>query len=640
MNNQPAHIKSLLYIRKFEEALLSLFQAGQLNGTTHTCIGQEEIPVAVMPLLRDSDYVFSNHRGHGHYLARFDDPEGLLAEIMGKEGAVCGGVGGSQHIKRGHYFSTGIQGESIPVAVGVGLHLKNKGEGNIAVAFIGDGTWGQGAIYEALNMASLWQVPLMIVCENNSIAQSTPAEKNFAGSMELRAKAFNVDFCHFSDDCGVKEIQEILTSAIGKMRLDSKPLVVEVKTRRLAAHSKGDDTRTPREIEILFEKDWYSKILLEAPDFLSSLDKEVQTEVDILVKKVSSSPASGRIQEINVNRHPEMQFEGESFTQERILENLNRAFHLILAGDAYFIGEDILDPYGGAFKASKGLSTKFPEKVISTPISELGIAGVGNGLALSGQKVIVEFMFADFVFLAFDQIINFAAKTVTMYGERLDHPIIFRCPVGGHRGYGATHSQSVQKFFIGIPNLDLYELSPLHDCTTLLPLVLKIGNPSILFESKTLYPKDMLPTGDLNELFQHTKLDAWTSLVYIEKKADVIIICGGSLVNECLSIIKKMLLEHEINVHVINPFRIYPFDITNMMDFIDPATPIFIVEEGTSGGTWGAEISNVINDNFMGKNINIIQLCSKNSVIPSSRHLEDDVLISEDYIIESILKHI
>ena len=123
--------------------------------------------MTVMPLLRQDDFVFSNHRGHGHYLARFDDPEGLLAEIMGRAGAVCHGVGGSQHIRRGRYFSTGVQGESVPVAVGAALQLKREGHGALAILFIGDGTWGQGAVYEALNMAKLWQLPLIFLMENN-----------------------------------------------------------------------------------------------------------------------------------------------------------------------------------------------------------------------------------------------------------------------------------------------------------------------------------------------------------------------------------------------------------------------------------------------------------------------------------------
>src|SRR5439155_21578707 len=165
-------LELLLLIRHFETRLLELFAEGKLNGTTHACLGQEYVPVAVRRLLADDDYVFSNHRGHGHYLARFADSHGLLADIIGRHGAVLHGVGGSQHIFRDTYLSTGVQGESLPVAVGVALHLKKEGRGRLAAAFIGDGTWGEGAVYEALNMAQLWRVPLRVLGVKEGIAQS------------------------------------------------------------------------------------------------------------------------------------------------------------------------------------------------------------------------------------------------------------------------------------------------------------------------------------------------------------------------------------------------------------------------------------------------------------------------------------
>ncbi|MEU9835849.1 thiamine pyrophosphate-dependent enzyme, partial [Streptosporangium sp. NPDC048047] len=144
-------LRLLLLIRHFELALLRLFEAGELSGTTHTCLGQEYIPVALSRLLREDDFVLSNHRGHGHFLARYAEPYGLLAEIMGREGALCAGVGGSQHVYHRRFLSTGVQGESLPVAAGVALAL--RGSGALACAYIGDGTWGEGAVYEALNMA-------------------------------------------------------------------------------------------------------------------------------------------------------------------------------------------------------------------------------------------------------------------------------------------------------------------------------------------------------------------------------------------------------------------------------------------------------------------------------------------------------
>ena len=631
-------IEELLTIRLFEAKLLELFDSGQINGTTHTCIGQEEIPVSIMSLLNEEDYIFSNHRGHGHYISRFNDLEGLFAEIMGKEGAVCNGVGGSQHIKRGNYFSTGIQGESIPVAVGVGIDLKRKKNNNLAIAFIGDGTWGEGAVYEALNMASLYAVPVVIICENNGISQSTPSINNLSSTIKNRANAFGINYLHFDEGSTVNQLKERINPAFNKVRKNSEPLIIEIKTKRLASHSKGDDTRSKTEIQNLINKDWYEFLKLNEEESLFEMENIISEKINSIIFKLQNSSFSQR--NIQVEKYKnDLKPLTNTYVKERVLENLNRALKLIMESDkaSFIIGEDILDPYGGAFKATKGLSTLYPERVISSPISELGLTGVGNGLALTGNKVIVEFMFGDFIFLAFDQIINFAAKTVSMYGKNLSHKILFRCPVGGHRGYGPTHSQSVQKFFIGIPNLDLYELSPLHDCVNILPLVLDKGIPSILFESKTLYPNETLALGINKNIFNHSKINNLVSHVFIEKNIDAIIICGGSMFYDCLEVIKKLFLEYELSVHIINPFKIYPFDIEMIKDLISKNISIFTVEEGTPGGTWGSEVLSMINSKYSNENINFHSITSTDDIIPSSKHLEELVLVNESIILKNII---
>ena len=203
-----------------------------------------------MPLLRDADFVFSNHRGHGHYLARFDDPEGLLAEIMGREGAVCHGVGGSQHIRRSRYFSTGVQGKACPWRCGAALQLKREGQAALAMPFIGDGTWGQGAVYEALNMAALWRVPLAVVVENNHIAQSTPRTLNLAGTIEGRVRAFGIEYLRCTGH-DVEALGQRISTALARVRDSSNPLVIEFETERLGSHSKGDDTRDAAHVEDL-----------------------------------------------------------------------------------------------------------------------------------------------------------------------------------------------------------------------------------------------------------------------------------------------------------------------------------------------------------------------------------------------------
>jgi TPP-dependent pyruvate/acetoin dehydrogenase alpha subunit len=288
-----ADLARMLMIRHFENALLDLFSRGLVNGTTHTCLGQEYVPVAVSGLLEPADLVLSNHRGHGHYLARYDDPAGLLAEIMGRAGALCGGVGGSQHLYRGSFLSTGVQGESLPVAVGVALHLKKTGTGQVAVAYTGDGTWGEGAVYEALNLAALWQVPLLVVVENNGIAQTTPTPAALAGTIGARAEAFGLAH-RLVTGSDVAAIRAELAGTVEAVRLRCAPAVVEFDTVRLGPHSKGDDTRPAAEVERLRERDWYAAYRAADPDRFARLDAEQAGRVAAVVADVTGrGPSSG-----------------------------------------------------------------------------------------------------------------------------------------------------------------------------------------------------------------------------------------------------------------------------------------------------------------------------------------------------------
>lgn len=283
-------LSALLLIRHFERALLRLFEQGRLPGTTHTCLGQEHVPVALAPLLA-GDHVFSNHRGHGHYLARYDDPEGLLAEIMGREGAVCAGVGGSQHIRRAGYLSTGVQGQLLPVAAGVALHLRDSGQHRAAVAFIGDGTWGEGVVYETLNLARLWALPLLVVVENNGIAQSTETAAHLAGTVAGRAAAFGISHLLVETD-DINEIRAAVAPVVARVRQRAEPVVVEFLVHRLGPHSKGDDTRPPEVLARLGAADWYVRYASRFPEQFERVEAKQAQRIADVVGTVGARPPS------------------------------------------------------------------------------------------------------------------------------------------------------------------------------------------------------------------------------------------------------------------------------------------------------------------------------------------------------------
>ncbi len=236
-------------IRRFEETLLELFSAGKLVGTTHTCIGQEADAAGVIACLDpERDVVFSNHRCHGHYLAFTGDLEGLLAEVMGKATGTCGGKGGSQHLCRGSFYSNGVLGSIAPVATGMALAERERCSGAVTTVFLGDGALGQGVVYESLNLASLWRLPLLAVVENNFYAQSTPSRLQLAGGIPERARAFGIEAEHL-DSTDVLEIHEAAARAVARVRGSGEPFFLVIDTYRFSPHSKGDDNRDPAEIE-------------------------------------------------------------------------------------------------------------------------------------------------------------------------------------------------------------------------------------------------------------------------------------------------------------------------------------------------------------------------------------------------------
>jgi TPP-dependent pyruvate/acetoin dehydrogenase alpha subunit len=236
-------------IRRFEETLLELFGAGKLAGTTHTYIGQEANAVGVIAHMEPSrDVVFSNHRCHGHYLAFTDDVVGLFSEVMGRVTGPCAGKGGSQHLFAGNFYSNGVLGSTVPVATGIAVAEQKLDTGAITTVFLGDGTLGQGVVYESLNIASLWNLPLLFVVEHNFYAQSTPSSLALAGEIPARARAFGIEAVRL-DTTDVLEIHAEAGRAFEHIRANGRPFFLVLETYRFSPHSKGDDFRAPEEIE-------------------------------------------------------------------------------------------------------------------------------------------------------------------------------------------------------------------------------------------------------------------------------------------------------------------------------------------------------------------------------------------------------
>lgn len=239
--------RSMLRIRRFEETILEQFKSGLFSGTTHTSLGQEANAVGMISQTLPENVIVTNHRCHGHYLAYGGDMRALFAELMGRSTGICGGRGGSQHIHWRNLYSNGVQGGIVPIAAGMALAEKRKGKDVSVTVFIGDGTFGEGVIYEALNIASLWQLPLLIVVENNHIAQTTPSQIAIAGSLSKRFEAFGIPAVEL-DTSDVLEISNEAAQLYAEIHENISPRALILNTARFGPHSKGDDTRSKTEV--------------------------------------------------------------------------------------------------------------------------------------------------------------------------------------------------------------------------------------------------------------------------------------------------------------------------------------------------------------------------------------------------------
>ena len=285
--------QQMIRIREVEKTLLELFSKGELQGTTHTYIGMEATAVGIISNLNPKmDYVISNHRNHGHYLAFGGELKPFFAELLGREGALCNGYGGSQHIEWKNFFSFGILGGTAPIACGMALAIKLKNDKpSIIALFLGDGAFGEGVVYEALNIAALWELPLFIIVENNGIAQTTPIIKNMAGSIEDRIRAFGIETTVLNSS-DVEIIYDAAQKIIEEIRLKRLCRCLIINNHRLGPHSKGDDTRSVKEMREAKNDDPLTRIeqKLGKENFMR-IQKKEKNEVNQILCEVMKSSA-------------------------------------------------------------------------------------------------------------------------------------------------------------------------------------------------------------------------------------------------------------------------------------------------------------------------------------------------------------
>lgn len=640
----------MLRIRLFEEALGELYKEGLLKGTAHSYIGEEAIAVGVCSCLGPRDYIVGTHRSHGHCIARGADLKRMMAEILGRADGYSHGRGGSMHVAdldHNMLGANGIVGAGVPIAVGAGLSIKSSDKKAIAAVFFGDGASNQGVVHESMNMASIWKLPVVFVCENNLYAISvTTRESLSVTDIASRAAGYGMPG-RVVDGNDVFAVRAAFAGLTKRARQGKGPALLECKTYRMRGHSFRQDKppRPKEEVDYWRDRCPIRKLeaLLSRDEGMTSEDfdqicREEKVKIDDAITYAKTSPEpDAKTLTSEVYSYP--LYSGTAPPREAAEETrsisyavaLNEALHteMLLNEKIVLIGEDI-GLIGGAFGVTQGLMEKFgSDRVIDSPISEAAIVGLGNGAAMTGLRPIIEIQFVDLITLAMDQIVNQAAKYRYMTGGKITVPIVVRTPTGAGLGLAAQHSQSLESWFMHVPGLLVAIPSTPYDAKGLLIASMRQNNPVLFLEHKLLYFKaGPVPPEEYSIPFGVADI----------KKAgtDITIIAFSAMVDRAVSAAAK--LENEgVSAEVVDPRTLIPLDTDTILKSVEKTGRALIVHEACKQGGVGGEISAIIADQaFWSLDAPIKRIGAPFCPVPYSRVLEHAYIPTQSDIIDGV----
>ncbi|HEV3164725.1 MAG TPA: transketolase C-terminal domain-containing protein, partial [Isosphaeraceae bacterium] len=479
------------------------------------------------------------------------------------------------------------------------------------------------------------------VLENNLYAQSTANSQTLAGDICARAAAFGIQTAQ-ADTWDLDTLLPTAAQCVEAVRTQGKPVFLRVDTFRLMAHSKGDDDRDPEEVRAYWSKDPLTLFSLEEPQKAEQIQARVRERVDAAVVRAEASPyaAPGDLAEATpAPAVPPVWEPARIETPERAVASIYNALERNMRRDEriVLIGEDIEGPYGGAFKVTRNLSQLFPGRVRNTPISEAAIIGLGNGLALSGLLPVCEIMFGDFLTLAADQLINHASKFRYMYNDQVRLPLVVRTPMGGKRGYGATHSQSLEKHFMGLPGTMMLAIHSRFDPGLLYEALFQsIDRPTIVIENKLLYGLRVSDRVAEGFVLEQTRERFPTTRLRPETRPDLTILCYGGMLPDVERAVDLLFEEHEIACEVICPTQLYPFNPWPVIESVGQSGRLLVVEEGLSFAAFGAEAVAQVLERSPEALRQVRRLASPNHPIPSCGPLEKALLPGADHVVASV----
>ena len=599
--------RRMTLIRVFEERVSDLYRNSEVPGFVHLSIGQEAAAVGACWPLATADVITSNHRGHGHCLAKGLAPEPMLAELLARATGTNRGLGGSMHIADpdlGIFGANGIVAAGVPIAAGAALAAKlrgaageDAGEQGVVVSFFGDGAVAQGAFHEAANLAALWKLPVVFFCENNGYAEFSPIADQHPVPMASRAAAYGLRYVAV-DGNDVEAVIATMTDVVAGVRAGDGPAFVEAATYRWHGHYEGDPEkyRDADELTRWQERDpliiTRGRLLAGGvpQETLDQVAAEVQARIGAAVDAARQAPEP----DMSVLRSSvyaprplvaepawEPAADGEIF---RTMDAVRLALEGELAAnpEMFVAGVDV-GKGGNVFALTRGLYAKWPDRLLDTPISETAVMGLAVGGAMAGMTPVVELMYLDFLGVCFDQILNQAAKLRFMTGGKARMGLVIRTQFGGGRSSGSQHSQSLEALLAHVPGLTVVMPSTPADTYGLLRSAIRDPNPVVFIENRQIYGmKGPKPPADYLVPLGKAKV--------VREGTDLTIVSVSRMVHEAVAA-AAALAERGISAEVIDLRTVAPLDKETILASLAKTNRLLIAHEGVTDFGIGAEIA-------------------------------------------------
>lgn len=626
--------KRILKPRLIEEKMLILIRQGKVS-KWFSGIGQEAISVGVTAVLDNDEYILPMHRNLGVFTGRNIPLYRLFSQWQGKANGFTKGRDRSFHFGTQQYKIIGMishLGPQLGVADGIALANKLKKNGKITAVFTGEGATSEGDFHEALNIASVWELPVMFVIENNGYGLSTPTNEQYrCENLADKGIGYGIE-SHIIDGNNILEVfnllSELKTSIIEKPR----PVLLEFKTFRMRGHEEASGTKyVPQELMDMWAikdpVDNYRKFLSEngilSEEFDAALRSEIKKEIDESLALANAEPEIEGCysEELNDVFKP-FQFELVNPSEEkeniRFIDAISNSLRESMErhSNSVIMGQDIAE-YGGAFKITDGFVAQFgKERVINTPICESAVVSAGMGLSINGYKAIVEMQFADFVSTGFNPIVNLLAKSHYRWLENAD--VVVRMPCGGGTQAGPFHSQTNEAWFTKTPGLKVVYPAFPSDAKGLLNASINDPNPVMFFEHKQLY----------RSIYQDVPKDYYTiplgKAALLKEGTDITIISFGAAVHWALDTLIK---NPEISADLLDLRTLQPLDTEAIFASVKKTGRVIIYQEDSMFGGIASDISAMIMENcFKYLDAPVKRVASLDSPIPFTKALEDQYL--------------